>query len=375
MLPNEKNSFPVQYHAILERVAGIDPVKYSKTRNYTNGAVTYLSPYISRGVISTRFVYQHLKEEGHSWFAMEKMVQELAWRDYFQQVWMALGDAIFNDIKQEQPYCLHHQIPSAIVAANTGIEAIDEAIKKLETTGYMHNHVRMYIASIACNIAKSHWSAPASWLYYHLLDGDIASNTCSWQWVAGAFSSKKYYANQENINRYTGSSQQHSFLDHSYEALVDRPVPETLQEVQAMRLDTPLPSPVFPTIDPSKPIFLYHPYHLDPTWRQLEDANRILVLEPSHYQRFPVSEKVIQFIIQLSKNIEGCQIYSGEIAALETYANGLMAENTKPSFFTREHPAFGHFPGQKDSREWLSPAVNGYYPSFFSYWKKLAKHL
>ena len=55
----------------------------------------------------------------------------------------------------------------------------------------------MYIASIVCNIAKSHWKLPTKWFYYYLLDGDLASNNLSWQWVCGANSSKKYYANQE----------------------------------------------------------------------------------------------------------------------------------------------------------------------------------
>jgi deoxyribodipyrimidine photo-lyase len=367
--------FPLAYNDILDRVAAINPWQYSKTRNHTNGAVTYLSPYISRGVISTRLVYEHLKSKGYAWYQIEKLVQELAWRDYFQQVWMALGPAIFNDIKQPQPRCLHRQLPAALLAATTGIEAIDSAIKQLEHTGYMHNHVRMYTASIACNIAGAHWSVPASWMYYHLLDGDIASNTCSWQWVAGAFSSKKYYANQENINRYTGSLQTNTFLSQPYEALVDCDVPETLQDAVPLHLSTPLPATLLPEIDTAKPILLYHPYHLDATWRQHEAANRILVLEPSHYRRFPVSEQVIHFIIQLSKNIEGCQVFTGEVAQLEAYVGALTGNNAVPSFITREHPAFGHFPGQKDNREWLSPAVNGYFPSFFSYWKKLEKHL
>lgn len=239
----------------------------------------------------------------------------------------------------------------------------------------MHNHVRMYTASLACNIAGAHWSVPASWMYYHLLDGDIASNTCSWQWVAGAFSSKKYYANQENINRYTGSLQTNTFLSQPYEALVNCDVPETLQEAVPLHLSTPLPATLLPEIDTAKPILLYHPYHLDPAWRQHEAANRILVLEPSHYRRFPVGEQVLHFIIQLSKNIEGCQVFTGEVAQLEAYVGALTGNNAVPSFITREHPAFGHFPGQKDNREWLSPAVNGYFPSFFSYWKKLEKHL
>mgnify|MGYP006195700273 CR=1 FL=1 len=60
----------------------------------------------------------------------------------------------------------------------------------------------MYLAAMVCNNAKSHWLTPARWMYYHLLDGDLASNALSWQWVAGTFSHKKYIANQQNINKY-----------------------------------------------------------------------------------------------------------------------------------------------------------------------------
>jgi deoxyribodipyrimidine photo-lyase len=60
----------------------------------------------------------------------------------------------------------------------------------------------MYIASLACNVAQSQWRIPAKWMYYHLLDADWASNALSWQWVAGTNSNKKYFANQNNINKY-----------------------------------------------------------------------------------------------------------------------------------------------------------------------------
>ena len=102
------------------------------------------------------------------------------------------GNAIFTDLKQDQPKVDHHELPTAIEHAKTGIDAIDNGIKELYQTGYMHNHARMYTAMLTCNIAQAHWLSPAKWMYYHLLDGDLASNMLSWQWVAGSFSSKKY---------------------------------------------------------------------------------------------------------------------------------------------------------------------------------------
>lgn len=362
-------SFPTEYEKALERVNAIDPIKYAKTRNFINGQITYLSPYISRGVISTKQVMEKIIEKQYPYPAIEKIIQELAWREFFQRVWQSKGLQIWDDLKQDQQEVVHHQMITSIQKANTGIESIDFAINGLYEKGYMHNHSRMYLASIACNIGKAHWIESSRWMYYHLLDGDIASNNCSWQWVAGAFSSKKYYCNQENVNKYTFSKQQNTFLDKPYEQLVDLPIPDALQETTVLDLTTNLPKSNTPNIDTELPTLIYNSYNLDPIWRKLEKVNRVLLLEPSHFNRYPVSDKVIEFIIDLSKNIEGIQVYTGEIADIENlYKTNNTWENQK--IISKEHPAFAYYPGIKDQRDWMFPEVNGYYPSFFGFWKK-----
>jgi deoxyribodipyrimidine photo-lyase len=197
--------FPTTYDLVVERINAINPIKYAKTRNFITGDVTYLSPYLSRGVISVQQVKEAVLQKGYKPYEIEKFLQELAWREYYQRVWQVKKELIFTDLKQAQPDFIHHQIPTAVVDASTGIESIDAHIHTFYKTGYLHNHIRMYLASMVCNNAKAHWLAPATWMYYHLLDGDLASNSCSWQWVAGSFSSKKYYCNQENINKYTSA--------------------------------------------------------------------------------------------------------------------------------------------------------------------------
>ncbi len=362
-------SFPTEYEKVLERVNAIDPIKYAKTRNFINGQITYLSPYISRGVISTKQVMEKIIEKQYPYPAIEKIIQELAWREFFQRVWQSKGLQIWDDLKQDQQEVVHHQMITSIQKANTGIESIDFAINGLYEKGYMHNHSRMYLASIACNIGKAHWIESSRWMYYHLLDGDIASNNCSWQWVAGAFSSKKYYCNQENVNKYTFSKQQNTFLDKPYEQLVDMPIPDALQETTVLDLTTNLPKSNTPNIDTELPTLIYNSYNLDPIWRKLEKVNRVLLLEPSHFNQYPVSDKVIEFIIDLSKNIEGIQVYTGEIADIENlYKTNNTWENQK--IISKEHPAFAYYPGIKDQRDWMFPEVNGFYPSFFGFWKK-----
>ena len=366
--------FTTAYDLILKKVEHINPLQYAKTRNFINGAVTYLSPYISRGVISVKQVQESVFNKGYKSYEIEKFLQELAWREYYQRIWQAKSGLIWQDLKQPQPDAQHHQMVTAIQNSTTGIDTIDTQIKKLYATGYMHNHTRMYVAAITCNIAKAHWLQPSTWLYYHLLDGDVASNNCSWQWVSGAFASKKYYCNQENINKYTHSNQLHTFLDKPYDEISAMQVPDVLKETNTIQLHTVLPLKVMPVIDTTKPTLIYNSYNIDPLWRKDENVNRVLLLEPSHFSKYPVSKNVIEFIINLAKNIEGLQICCDEVAILQSlYKESELG--ISEAFIAKEHPAFGYYPGIKDSRDWMYPQVTAYYPSFFNYWKKCEKYL
>lgn len=339
---------------------------YASTRNYGDGKVTYLSPYISRGALSTQQVFNHLKRLGNTWAQSEKLIQELAWRDYWQQVWVNKGDAIFKDLKHAQEPVSNYKMPSAVLNANTGIDEVDRAIKKLYDTGYMHNHMRMYVASICCNMAQSHWLEPAKWLYSHLLDGDLASNHLSWQWVAGANANKKYFANQENINRYFNSTQTGTFLDVDYEAFDHFKIPDVLKTVESVSLNTSLPDLKKPLLANEK-TFIYNYYNLDPHWHADEKAQRVLLLEPSFFERHPVQAKNIKFVVALAKNIQGIKICVGEFSEL------LTAVDEKNICF-KEHPAFRHYKGAEESRDWMT-TVEGYYPSFFKFWNKAKKEL
>jgi deoxyribodipyrimidine photo-lyase len=86
------------------------------------------------------------------------------------------------------------------------VPAIDAAVCTLYASGYLHNHARMWLASYLVHLRKVHWRAGADWLYSHLLDGDLASNHLSWQWVAGTGSSKPYLFNAENVARHAPPS-------------------------------------------------------------------------------------------------------------------------------------------------------------------------
>lgn len=360
--------FPAEMESIRARILAVDPVSYAKTRNYVDGGVSYLSPYISRGVISTSHVLKVLSQEKKiEWTSMYKFIQELAWRDYFQQVWKELVD-LNRDIKQKQAGVSHDKTPLAIINASTGILSIDQAIGEFYQTGYLHNHLRMYIASIATNIGRSYWIQPAKWMYYHLLDADWGSNALSWQWVAGAFSHKKYYANQSNINKFTFSGQHGSYLDRPYEELLEINIPDELTETIDLKLKTVLPDRKDIFLDPSIPLLIYNFYNLDPNWRADIKANRVLLLEPSFFKTYPSSEKSIKFVLELADQISDLQVFTGEFDDLKERYNG-------SKIYYKEHPTVLHYQGNEDEREWMFPTIEGYFSSFSKFWRKCEKIL
>jgi deoxyribodipyrimidine photo-lyase len=333
-----------------------------------------LSPYISRGFITIADIRLRVLARGFAPHQIEQFLKELAWREFFLRVWEWLGtDRMMRDIRFDQEDVLTHDMPTAFSGASTGIEAIDLGIQALYETGYMHNHLRMYIAGIACNMSGAHWRTPSQWLYYHLLDGDLASNTCSWQWNAGAFSSKKYITVQTNINQYTGSTQRKTFLDKTYENIWTTKVPDHMKVYAPLTLVTPLPEPSELSLDPTLPLVIYTDYSIRPDWMSDIGANRVLVLSPSHFSRFPVSEKVIQFILSLARdNIDGIQVYIGEIESLRDE----FRKVSQKEIYLTDHILYSSISWvTKAPYPYMVPEATQYCTSFFAYWKLVEKYV
>ena len=155
--------------------------------------------------------------------AKHKFVFELGWRAYWHHVWQHLGDriqpALHAGLLTDSAY--QAAMPDDVLEARTGVPAIDQAVRELYATGYLHNHARMWLASYLVHLRKVHWHAGAQWMLGHLLDGDVASNHLSWQWVAGTGSSKPYLFNADNVAKYA-PAHWHSpgtVIDASYEEL------------------------------------------------------------------------------------------------------------------------------------------------------------
>ena len=218
----------------LRKLAQINPIDYARTRNYSDGQVTRLSPYIHHGILSLNAVRNHALAQCSEPMQISRFIQELAWRDFWQRALTQHPDWAWEDIETYKTGFLPEEyadlLPEDIAQGSTGIACIDAFIHELTATGYLHNHARMYLASYVVHFRRVKWQAGAQWFLQHLLDGDVASNNLSWQWVASTFSRKPYIFNLENVDKYfrnvvdTSPNTNHP-LDASYEILQARLFP------------------------------------------------------------------------------------------------------------------------------------------------------
>ncbi|WP_287128738.1 FAD-binding domain-containing protein [Candidatus Cyanaurora vandensis] len=180
--------------------------RYATTRNFLNGSVSRLSPYIRYGVLNLAQVRDWVLARATP-HQCEKFVNELGWRDYWQRLYLKLGQGIWED---REPYKTgyspqHYQdtLPEDIQSGTTGLVCMDVFSQELKIQGYLHNHARMWLAAYLVHWRHLRWQTGAKWFLEHLIDGDPASNNLSWQWVASTFGAKPYFFNRENLERYT----------------------------------------------------------------------------------------------------------------------------------------------------------------------------
>lgn len=192
--------------------------KYADTRNFDDGSqppgfranVSQLSPWLHAGLISECEVCETVLGR-HSPEASDKFIAEVFWRIYFKG-YLEQRPTIWRAYLRTRDAALDLATSNAGVRrayeqatnGDTGIEAFDHWVRELVATGYLHNHARMWFASIWIFTLKLDWTLGADFFLRHLVDGDAASNTLSWRWVAGLHTKgKTYLARPDNISRYT----------------------------------------------------------------------------------------------------------------------------------------------------------------------------
>jgi deoxyribodipyrimidine photo-lyase len=186
---------------------------YAAERNYVRPGhdnVSRISPWVQKRLLLESEIVAAARAQW-SFPAVEKFVQEVYWRTYWKG-WLEQRPAAWTRWVEAVPRLrasLTAEQGSALAAAlagRTGIACFDDWARELVATGYLHNHARMWFASIWIFTLKLPWELGAAFFYEHLLDGDVASNTLSWRWVAGLQTpGKTYVARADNIAHYTDS--------------------------------------------------------------------------------------------------------------------------------------------------------------------------
>lgn len=233
---------------------------YERSRNVDLGpgehrSVSQLSPYVRRRLVLESEVIQAALNT-HGPVVSEKFIQEVFWRSYFKG-WLELRPTVWNQYRcglaedlsaLETNLALRARVAAA-ESGRTGLEYFDAWVNELVTTGYLHNHARMWFASIWIFTLKLPWRIGADFFYRYLLDGDAASNTLSWRWVAGLHTrGKAYSAEGWNIQKFTAGRfhPDSGELSKSVEPL-DYTEPWGLPEIQRFR--NPLkPDPKLPSL-------------------------------------------------------------------------------------------------------------------------------
>lgn len=210
--------FPPTRDAAVERLDAFLPhagEDYAERRNYDLGpgnhdGVSQLSPYIRHRVLTEAEVLRAVTDR-FSPSTAEKFVQEVFWRTYWKgwlemrpSVWMQYQSDLRRRLDAVQTQSGLRDRWEAACKGDTGIAAADHWAHELVETGYLHNHARMWFASIWIFTLELPWELGADFFLRHLLDGDPASNTLNWRWVAGVQTKgKTYQAHASNIEKYT----------------------------------------------------------------------------------------------------------------------------------------------------------------------------
>ena len=210
---------------VLENYVEKDINNYNSKRNFDFGPsnrenVSCLSPYITHRLITEYEVTKKVLSK-HPHQKVEKYIQEIFWRVYWKG-WLELRPKVWSDFIEDLKTIEENENYQKAINAQTNIECFNEWVHELKENNYLHNHTRMWFASIWIFTLNLPWQKGAEFFMRHLFDGDAASNTLSWRWVAGLQTKGKHYVAQAwNISKFTNNKYQKVELNENALPLTD----------------------------------------------------------------------------------------------------------------------------------------------------------
>ena len=210
---------------VLENYVEKEITNYNSKRNFDFGPlnrenVSCLSPYITHRLITEYEVTKKVLSK-HPHQKVEKYIQEIFWRVYWKG-WLELRPKVWSDFIEDLKTIEENENYQKAINAQTDIQCFNDWVQELKENNYLHNHTRMWFASIWIFTLNLPWQKGAEFFMKHLLDGDAASNTLSWRWVAGLQTKGKHYVAQAwNISKFTNNKYQKVELNENALPLTD----------------------------------------------------------------------------------------------------------------------------------------------------------
>ena len=211
---------------VMENYIENDLPMYTAQRNFDLGPqnrknISCLSPYISHRLISEYEVTKKALSK-YPYQKVEKFIQEIFWRIYWKG-WLELRPNVWTDFVEDLKNIENSNEYEKAIKGETNIDCFNDWVKELKENNYLHNHTRMWFASIWIFTLKLPWQKGAEFFLRELYDGDAASNTLSWRWVAGIQTKgKNYIAQNWNINKFTNNRYKDLKLNENPQPIIDK---------------------------------------------------------------------------------------------------------------------------------------------------------
>ena len=211
---------------VMENYIENDLPMYTAQRNFDLGPqnrknISCLSPYISHRLISEYEVTKKALSK-YPYQKVEKFIQEIFWRIYWKG-WLELRPKVWTDFVEDLKNIENSNEYENAIKGETNIDCFNDWVKELKENNYLHNHTRMWFASIWIFTLKLPWQKGAEFFLRELYDGDAASNTLSWRWVAGIQTKgKNYIAQNWNINKFTNNRYKDLKLNENPQPIIDQ---------------------------------------------------------------------------------------------------------------------------------------------------------
>ena len=211
---------------VLENYIEKNIFTYTAQRNFDFGPlnrknISCLSPYITHRLISEYEVTKKALSK-YPYQKVEKFIQEIFWRVYWKG-WLELRPKVWTDFVEDLKNVGNSNEYEKAINGETDIDCFNDWVKELKENNYLHNHTRMWFASIWIFTLNLPWQKGAEFFLRELYDGDAASNTLSWRWVAGIQTKgKNYIAQNWNINKFTNNKYKDLTLNESPQPIIDK---------------------------------------------------------------------------------------------------------------------------------------------------------